>query len=107
MKHLGDQWIEVINGQEHMVKCVGIRNPVITDGNNFITKDLGILNDDGCLPAPWNKNLYPNIDEHDLNIYQNGSPIHYFLIYGDDGLIKMWVKGKTKQEAIDAWNRRV
>ena|SRR5690554_2494099 len=49
---LGEQWIEIIDGQEHMVKCVGIRNPVIAGGNNFITKDLGILRD-GLLPCPF------------------------------------------------------
>ena len=102
MRKLGEQWVEVIDGKRHMLKCIGL-----ADDMSIITKDIGILNEDGCLPAPWNKNLYPNIDEHDLNIYQNGAPIHYFLIYGDDGLIKMWAEGKTRQEAIDAWNRRV
>lgn len=77
MRKLGDQWIEIIDGKEHMVKAVEGENcqgcmysscqrfaeaafwqcrsegeicPF--DTGELIIKDLGILND-GCLQCPF------------------------------------------------------
>ena len=77
-EELGDQWIEIIDGQKHMVKAVapielckgcffncnqggccwkGFDNCQM--GSFFIIKDLGILNEDGVLPSPWGG--YPKV----------------------------------------------
>ena len=93
---LGEQWIEIIDGQEHMVKCVGIRNPVITDGNNFITKDLGILKD-GCLPCPF-CGKYPDI--------KDGGNVNLNYVFCHNSHIVKTICYPTIQQAIDEWNRR-
>ena len=83
MHKLGEQWIEVIDGKEHMLKAVerAEENSHISArvhpcfkcffqmddydcsyprdtwkcdlAKNIIIKDLGILNEEGCLPSPW------------------------------------------------------
>ena len=130
LKNLNDQWIEVINGVEHMVKaveadrynfCKGcFHASVLTiskdneynyfyccredgccfDGCGLIVKDLGILKN-GCLPSSFGQ--YPIIQAPSVN----HEP---WYIYADTGGAdyekeeKAW--GNTEQQAIDAWNRR-
>jgi hypothetical protein len=72
MRKLGEQWVEVIGGQEHMLKAVapielckgccfncnqgGCCWKGFDDcqmGSFFIIKDLGILNSEGLLPCPF------------------------------------------------------
>lgn len=110
MRKLGDQWIEIIDGQEHMVKCVGIRTPVIADGNNYITKDLGILKD-GLLPCPF-CDKYPSLikPEYGYQRLERQSRNGYAYECGC-GVICGWDYDyggthQTEQEAKDAWNRR-
>jgi hypothetical protein len=116
MRKLNEQWVEVIDGQEHMVKavkqtnkcsgCVFCTSIWCADHNqserNFdcmtmIIKDLGILNEEGCLPSVWDKALYPQV-------YRTTETIWY--AHAESYGIFMEAKGKTKQEAINAWNRR-
>lgn len=118
MHQLGDQWVEIIDGQEHVVKAVKItRNswPVdngFRDGyfftNNKIVdekysyyevikaKDLGVLRD-GCLPTPWDKELYPD--------FYNASKT-LWCIHAESNDLEMKAVGNSKQEAKNAWNRR-
>jgi len=127
MRKLGEQWIELIDEQEHMVKavqsvdigactacdfegqeskCAGFPNSVCgRNSNHFIIKDLGILNEDGCLPSPWGG--YPKI----VRVGREGFCTYKVRFYLKHGMVYGFtlieVTGNTRQEAIDAWNRRV
>jgi hypothetical protein len=125
MRKLGEQWVEKgSDGKMHMYKCIPEalcdlcafkigeyqqHGGIVCKHEKCVTaqgrvKDLGILNEDGCLPAPWDKTFYPNIYEGLLLIYTSDRPV---LVCCEDDDISMFAKGKTKQETIDAWNRRV
>jgi hypothetical protein len=120
---LGEQWIEIIDGQEHMVKAV---RPVelcqgcLYNGNGggcwwkgfddecemgsrFIIKDLGILNKDGCLPCPF-CGEYPIINS-DYND-ENKKCFDIICTNEECGCSCETLFYLIKQEAIDAWNRR-
>ena len=120
MKELGEQWIEVIDGKKHMLKAVNstyncngcaylcdngkcshesiIECPVYKI--DAIIKDLGILNEDGCLPSDFG--VYPEVYEHTLM----GIDGYMVKAYTSEPHIGKYAWGKTKQEAVDAWNRR-
>ena len=84
MRKLGEQWVEEIDGKKHMLKAVegenctgcafgkmhkgsGLNNIHVCDReddcpleySDTVVKDLGVLNEDGCLPSPWGG--YPKI----------------------------------------------
>ena len=119
MRNLGEQWVEEIDGKEHMLKavsnhtgtCKGCDLQVVEHcygtcgadyGCNFIVKDLGILNADGCLPSSFGE--YPTIAAPSED---NGEWCVYAFLNEGKKLIKdeeAW--GETEQEAIDVWNRR-
>jgi len=75
----------------------------------FIIKDLGILNEDGCLPEE-RTGKYPTIK--DRNEYEGWLLLHIWdcivceKIGNDDEAIEIRVSALTRQEAIDRWNRR-
>jgi hypothetical protein len=124
MRKLGDQWIEIIDGHEHMVKavekvseksydCTGC----IFNGHNGTCmyhsqdcplgeveygyiKDLGILNEDGCLTNCWGE--YPEIEE----LVDVHTREHWFRCITRNNVYCATESYKTKQQAIDAWNRR-
>ena len=124
-EELGDQWIEIIDGQKHMVKAVapielckgcffncnqggccwkGFDNCQM--GSFFIIKDLGILNEDGVLPSPWGG--YPKV----IRVGKPNFVTYFNVSYVQKsekgkGSLQIQVTGKTKQEAVDSWNRRV
>jgi len=108
-RKLNEQWIEELDGKKHMLKavqsdhlCSGCafscttfcRDPLMSKrdidcSKMIIIKDLGVLNDDGLLPCPF-CGEYPE------------------KLVGND----TWKCGcelgvsATRQQAIDAWNRR-
>ena len=92
---LGEQWIEMIDGQEHMFKAV---TPIV-NGHTDI-KDLGILNEDGCLTNCWGE--YPRIEE----LVDVHTREHWFRCITRNNVYCATESYKTKQQAIDAWNRR-
>lgn len=119
MRQIGEQFThELIDEKNHMLKaiekiggCVGCDLQKLENcyglcdaskGNDkIIIKDLGILNEDGCLPAPWNNNLYPKI----INEIYFGESV--YRIHADEYPFSMDIcYRKNKNEAIDAWNRR-
>ena len=111
-RQLNEQWIEVIDGKKHMLKAV--KGPCekcdISHTCNLsadchmerglIAKDLGILNEDGCLPSDFG--VYPEVYEHVL-MGINGYMVKAYI---SDPHVGKYAWGKTKQQAIDAWNRR-
>lgn len=119
-RKLGEQWVEIIYGQKHMVKEVSALSygdcngcflftvdgcGKVTDfapcSSDTIIKDLGILNEDGCLPNCWGE--YPRIEELvDVHIKE-----HWFRCITRNNVYCATDSYKTKQEAIDAWNWRV
>jgi len=128
MKKLNEQWIEVIDGQEHMMKAVKSFdgkscNTCIYFGdmrceykqkhnvsscptggsriepNDIIVKDLGILRlRDGVLPCPF-CGEYPSIKTVEGE-YSVRHVCPNWTLVGT----KYY---DTKQKAIDAWNRRL
>lgn len=119
MRKLDEQWVEEINGKPHMVKavkqtnkcsgCVFCTSIWCADHNQserdfdcmtMIIKDLGILNEDGCLPNCWGE--YPRIEE----LVDIHTKEHWFRCITRNNVYCATDSYKTKQEAIDAWNRR-
>ena len=118
-RKLNEQWVEKCSdGKMHMYKAVPSRDvcdgccfsdlwskthcrhetgcPIDPD-ESIIIKDLGILNEDGCLPAPWDSTKYPKITVLIGNVYN---------IEVMEGFWFMQVRGDTKEKAIERWNRR-
>lgn len=96
MRKLGDQWIEVIDGKEHMLKCTGL-----ADDMSIIIKDLGILRE-GKLPSSFG--VYPTTEAPS----EENEPWCLYAWLAKDGKIirKEQAWGETEQEVKDAWNRR-
>lgn len=122
MRQIDEQWVEVIDGQKHMVKETKSENSKIvcprclfSDGhgtcnypeddcpvqNGYYIKDLGVLNDDGLLPCPF-CGEYPENDTKDY--CQFGFVVRH--VCKNNKTAMGTSNYKTKQEAIDAWNRR-
>lgn len=117
---LNEQWVEVIDGKMHMLKAVeggehwcdgccfntGVGNcswdspKYCRNGSEYRIKDLGILNEDGCLPSDFG--IYPEVYEHTLM----GIDGYMVKAYTSEPHVGKYAWGKTKQKAIDAWNRR-
>jgi hypothetical protein len=91
---LGEQWVEEIDGKKHMLKAV---TPII-NGHPYI-KDLGILNEEGCLQCPfcgeYPKIIYPT---------ENMTIVAIAHTSGEHRVLLEFLG--NEQEAIDTWNRR-
>ena len=123
MRQLGEQWVEEgSDGKMHMYKavegenCTGcvfgkmcqssrLNNIHVCDReddcpleySNTVVKDLGPVNEDGLLGCPF-------CGEY-LTLETNGAGYYWLCCTNNDCLIT--TKGyETKQEAIDAGNRR-
>ena len=87
---IGEQEKMVLaDGKQHMIKYVD---------NNGHWKDLGILNEDGCLPCLLCGG-YPRLAMYD-------EKTNYYAYCNCCGT---WIGERvhpTEQQAIDAWNRR-
>ncbi|NCC14692.1 MAG: hypothetical protein EOM32_15115, partial [Spirochaetia bacterium] len=118
-RKLNEQWVEEIDGKKHMYKalpckdgkpCHGcdfgyfdmdvehVRIHICSckihcdDNGKYIIKDLGILNEDGCLPAPWDSAKYPKITVLIGNVYN---------IEVMEGFWFMQVRGDTLEKAVE------
>lgn len=120
---LNEQWVEVIDGKRHMLKAVeggehwcdgccfntGVGNcswdspKYCRNGSEYRIKDLGILNEDGCLPSPWGG--YPKIVRLGSERFCTYKVRFYLNHEGVWGSTLVEFTGNTRQEAIDAWNR--
>ena len=114
MKTLGEQWIEEIDGVRHMVKvvkgdgittCMGCfyfdnydkdcKNPVgEAQCSEGIIKDFGPVNEDGVLGCPF-CGKYPVLLRY--------KGMYYFKCISCRAITYYY---NTKQEAVDACNRR-
>ena len=133
MTQLGDQWVEVINGQEHMVKAVaGTNCQGCTFGYqlmSFVPREDGdceeMLYEHECkIKCPFDT---CNLIVKDLGILRNGKLPSSFGVYpttqapskvDENWCLYAWLAengevirkevalGKTEKQAIDAWNRR-
>ena len=124
MRTLNEQWVEVIDGQEHMVKvglsmkgeaCRGCIYMGRVDEcshpcgcpmkNQFdpttIVKDLGPVNEDGLLPCPF-CGEYPRIGLEGKWVMGSLRTMYRIVCKGHAEI--EWFS--SIQEAIDAWNRR-
>lgn len=128
-RKLNEQWIEELDGKRHMLKavqsdhlCSGCafscttfcRDPLMSErdidcSKMIIIKDLGILNASGFLPIPFDVPdvypKYPVINEYCRNI--DGIPELFQVSYSHMNCHINFGIYNTKQQAIDAWNRRV
>jgi len=126
---LGDQWVEVIDGKEHMVKAVepidlcqgcsfncnqgGCCWAGFDDcgmGSKFIIRDIGILKD-GLLPCPF-CGEYPYIEiiephTHSIATFMPDCDGTMFVMCGKCNCAIAVDHCTEIQKAKDAWNRRV
>ena len=120
MRNLNEQWIEVIDGQEHMMKavkaviggscqgcfynndygvCASGNFQDCCQGSDIIVKDLGILRlKDGVLPCPF-CGEYPEVSYADEYVEISCENM-------ECKIASMTLEDKRLQQAIDAWNRR-
>ena len=125
-RKLNEQWVEELDGKRHMVKaieptdlCQGClyngngggcwRSGFDDDcemGSRFIIKDLGILNNFGMLPCPF-CGEYPLVENAYEGVSGHNTPDGFWRIscFGKNHEMAFF-SGKTRQQAIDAWNRR-
>jgi len=126
---LGEQWIEIIDGVEHMVKAVGVKEGCLDcshyhqeqgcthdEGNGhdcYITKDLGVLKD-GYLPDVYGK--YPSEEWRDSTMFEprtlvvstkdaadnNDTEIYQTVYVKCNGYPPVYMR----ERARNAWNRR-
>ena len=124
MRTLGEQWVEngrmykavegpkIVNGLMEGNTCHGCCHVDNWDddclhpsklcpvGKGVIIKDIGPVNKDGCLPSDFG--VYPEVYEH-MFMGINGYKVNAYIT---DPHVGKYALGETRQEAIDAWNRR-
>jgi hypothetical protein len=123
MKKLGEQWIETIDGEQHMVKAIPITSGYVCHGcmfydaniqdcskytipcddKKFIIKDLGTVNGEGLLACPF-CGEFPHIETFLGMEGIEESRVWCVICTGE--VFARTMLYNTEQEAIDAWNRR-
>jgi len=123
MRQIGEQWIEDYGTVKYMAKAAKQENPECCEsscdfccfehfyctkariadcnyGKNYIVKDLGPVNEEGCL-AEERTGLFPTIEEITDGIWKAS-------VYSNEGLtqIEIEVWSTSEQGVKDAWNRR-
>ena len=125
MRTLGEQWVEngrmykavegpkIVNGVMEGNTCHGCCHIDKWDDDclhfdqmcpvekGLIVKDLGPVNEDGVL-AEERTGRFPTLKEKTVN---GNNLFGYYVVAHHITVIVEWFS--TKQEAIDAWNRRV
>ncbi len=96
---IGDQFFDSVTiDEEKEIREVHLMQvSKITGENTFEADDLGPVDEDGCISAPWDRSLFPTV-------YKTAKDI--WLVHAESYGIEMWTRGATKQEAVDKWNRR-
>ena len=118
MKKLGEQWVEDIDDEKHMFKCVvgnkcedciyrkiGTACYACDIPTNMTVKDLGILNEDGLLPCPF-CGEHPEIEKYEADIGYNDVEMYHVFCSANICKTATQVIEYSLQQAIDAWNRR-
>ncbi len=91
----GCHWSDANSGCDSMVVC-----PVNASETGLIVKDLGPVNEEGCL-AEERTGLFPTISEVTKGIWKA-------TVYQNEGLMQIEIEiwATTRQQVIYAWNRR-
>lgn len=124
MREIDEQWVEngrmykavegpkIVNGLMEGNTCHGCcyvdkwdddclnPNQACPVGKGVIIKDLGPVDENGCL-AEERTGLFPKVSQVFDNLWKA-----FIYVNNDLEHIEVAVYGKTKQQAIDAWNRR-
>ena len=130
MRNLGEQWVEdghmwkvVPNGScdgcDFNLGCMRNGGVICRSGHCATkqghVKDLGLVNEDGCLASPWDSSLFPRL-EFQKNVGRHNKEsgfirivpcIWYAVVDPKDGVLVCTPEYQTKQQAIDAWNWRI
>jgi len=139
MRQLGEQWVEMIDGVPHMMKvveslskerCIGctmarstsltLNYDIMTNcalkgcklNSSFIIKDLGIVNEEGFLPFPWDSTSYPHVLVHFSNEWTNKPCIYYIFSHTTDRetgfpSFSIYMSRRTLDELRFVWNTRM
>ena len=89
----GCHWSDANSGCDSMVVC-----PVNASETGLIVKDLGPVNDNGCL-AEERTGKFPTLSHEN-----DGSCI--IFVNDEDSMTQVMVIGDNEQQAKERWNRR-
>ena len=112
MKELNEQWVEIIDGERHMVKVTlpilcyrRVYNLDREIGKEGAIIDLGVLNEEGLLPCPF-CGEYPEVQRPSKGDF-NSQGFEGYLIFCDGNSHGARAgEFATLQQARDEWNRR-
>jgi len=102
MRKLNEQWIE--GGRMYKAvldnKNLGLAEKIGYDeeSKHLIWKiDLGLVNSEGCLAMPCDKNVFPEIEKVNNSVW---------FAKAQSGTVYMESWGIGRKGAVDSWNRR-
>ena len=131
MRQLGEQWVEEVDGVQHMVGKVACKKDMpchgcafgyfdmtiehtrihtctctfhCDDDGTYVYKDLDPVNKDGLLACSFCKEFPKGVSKG--TEYKNDCEISIFYIEHSCKVIQTTEFAYSEQEAIDAWNRR-
>lgn len=96
---IGDQFYESVTiDEENEIEEVHLMQvSKIIGENRFEADDLGPVNENGCISAPWNKKLFPKTRQVSEIAWK---------IYAQSHGIYMEAFGNSEQQAVAQWNKR-